>query len=142
MRREHFVETKVEFIISKLSHHRRQMNSAAVSDSRFQRHGCQGAYLNFMARQSFNVENQQVPHRLERESVATGAQRVVTAARFQREITAAGARVLVVHGQTLARPFFELSNGDCLKRQGTRTETCQRCFTICLGDLACQIDYP
>src|SRR5258705_11788186 len=126
MRREHFVETKVEFIISKLSHHRRQMNSAAVSDSRFQRHGCQGAYLNFMARQSFNVENQQVPHRLERESIATGAQRAVTAARFQHEITAAGRGLSVLLSPTPARPLFALWNADSFHRPGTRTGTVQR----------------
>ncbi len=115
------------------------MRPSAIRDSSGT--AASGANLNFVARQPFDVEQQQMPHGLERESIAAAAQRVIAAACFQREITAARACIFVVRGQTLARPLFELLDRNCPQRHRARTKTGERCFAVSLRDFARQLYY-
>ena len=79
-------------------------------------------------------------HRIECESIAAAAQRVVAATSFQCEITAARACVFAVFDESLAGPLLKLVNRHGTKRRRTRTKTGERCFDISLGDLIRQCD--
>src|SRR6266550_2419414 len=65
----------------------------------------------------------------------------MTAARFDRKITATRARISMIQRQTLAHPFFELLNGNCSQGDRTCAETSQRCFAVNLRDLFCEMDH-
>src|ERR1700682_1601724 len=93
MCRQDFVESKIQIVIAEFRHQRRQMNSAAVRDARFNRHGSQRRNFDLSAGQSFDVETQQRLYRLKRQSLTSGMQGVVTAPGFDRKIASPRARI-------------------------------------------------
>ena len=70
------------------------MNRASIVDTRFDGDGGERLNLDGPARQSFDVEPQQMLHLFERQSAVrgVGVKRVVAARSFERIVTAAGAR--------------------------------------------------
>src|ERR1051326_6288974 len=111
------------------------MNRAAVVDARFVRHRGEWRNLDFASRERLDVKPQQMLDRLERETGAAAEQCFITAARFEREVTATRARVCATGSEPATRPCFKLLDGYAPQRTCARAETSECGLAIDRGNL-------
>src|SRR6185369_15159892 len=116
VRGEHLVQPEIKILITKFVYERRQVNRVPIVDPCLVRHGSQRSDFDFTPGQRFDVKTEQMLDRVERQTRAAAEQRLVTSTRFEREVTAASARVAPPRRQTTTRPRFKLLDRNTAQR--------------------------
>src|SRR5689334_15890127 len=80
---EHFKKSEIEFVVAELVHERRQVNGAAIVDTRLVRNSRKRSDIDFAPGQRLNIQAQQVLDYVESKTNTAAVQCLVTSARFE-----------------------------------------------------------